>query len=155
MGSDCFSRVINSNFSGDRKCEVNLAVDRVAFFGHARSANVPFVPEYLKLVAGHSRISGSMPIIPVTASAAGIYVNFLTGTTGSLGSTTIDWKLNAYAFGGALNFFSSNATSNATRYVGSGRTVNELSAGPAIDATSTFGSAGIAPSVAFRARVTF
>lgn len=87
----------------------------------------------------------SSAAIIVPASVDGIYVNFVTGATGPMGATTVGWDFNAYASSGALNFFSSNAASNATRYVGSGTTVNVLTVGTVIDATSTFGSAGIAP----------
>lgn len=91
--------------------------------------------------------------IPIPNSGDGIYLNFVTGATGSAGSATAGWDFNAYADVSALNFFSSSAASNNTRYVGTGTTVSVLGVGTLIDATSSFSSAGIAPGGAFRAGV--
>ena len=84
-------------------------------------------------------------------STDGVYVNFVTGSTGS--SAVAGWDFNAYASGNVLRLFSSAAASNTTRYVGIDTTVDLLASGTMINASSMLATAGVLSSAAFSAGV--
>lgn len=102
-----------------------------------------------------SVICSSAPI-EIENSINGIYLNFVTGGS-SVTASIAGWDFNAYASNGtvaSMNFFSSMATTNTTRYLGTGATVDVLAGGTMIDATSHLIPAGISPGGAFQAGVT-
>ena len=98
-------------------------------------------------------ICASTPI-NIPADINGIYVNFVTGASGTSGSGTVGWDFSSYASGTTIRFFSPAGAANLTRYVGTGGTVDLLAAGTMIDATSTLATAGVNQPGAFQAGVT-
>ena len=89
----------------------------------------------------------------IPANIDGIYVNFVTGSSGTGGSTTPGWDFNAYANGNVIGFFSSTAPTNTTRYVGIGPPIALLAPGTRIDASSPLVPAGTVTPGVFRTGV--
>ncbi len=98
-------------------------------------------------------ICASTPI-NIPADINGIYVNFVTGATGTSGSGTAGWDFSSYASGGNLRFFSSSGAANTTRYVGTGSTVDLLAGGTIINSSSVLATTGTNQPGAFLAGVT-
>ncbi len=96
----------------------------------------------------------SSPALNVPVTTSGIYVNFVTGASGTSGSGTAGWDLNPWASSSNLRFFSSASAANTTRYVGTGTTVDLLASGTMIDGSSTLATAGVNLPGAFQAGVT-
>lgn len=92
--------------------------------------------------------------ISIPANINGIYVNFVTGASGTSGPSTAGWDFSAYASSSTLRFFSSSAAANMTRYVGTAGTADLLGAGTMIDASSILSPTGTVLPGAFQAGVT-
>ena len=92
--------------------------------------------------------------ISIPANLNGIYVNFVTGASGTTGTSTAGWDFSAYASGSSIRFFSSSSANNSTRYVGTGSTADLLASGTMIDASSTLAATGTVQPGAFQAGVT-
>lgn len=92
--------------------------------------------------------------VPIPADINGVYLNFVTGATGTSGPATPGWDFSAYASSATLRFFSSAGTNNTTQYVGTGTTIDLLAAGTIISAASTLAPTGIVQPGAFQAGVT-
>ncbi|MEO7012942.1 MAG: hypothetical protein ABI127_01435 [Dokdonella sp.] len=92
--------------------------------------------------------------IAIPADINGVYVNFVTGASGTSGAGTAGWDFSAYASGGTLRFYSSAGAANTTQYVGTGTTISLLAAGTMIDASSALSPAGVVLPGAFQAGVT-
>jgi len=95
--------------------------------------------------------AGTVPIA-VPATTAGVYLNLVTGATGTSGSGTAGWDVNIWASSGNIRFYSTAASGSS--YVGTGTVVDVLAAGTMIDASSTFNATGTSTSPGFQAGVT-
>ena len=82
-------------------------------------------------------------LFAIPADINGVYVNFVTGASGTSGAGTAGWDFSAYASGGTLRFYSSAGAANTTQYVGTGTTISLLAAGTMIDASSALSPAGV------------
>ncbi len=70
----------------------------------------------------------------------GVYINFLTGATGTSGGTTAGWDFNAYNSGTALSFFWNQAVANTSGGVAAvaAGPYSDLPGGSVISSASTF-----------------
>ena len=98
-------------------------------------------------------VCSSTPI-SIPADINGIYVNFVTGASGTSSGSATGWDFSAYATSSTLRFFSSANANNTTRYVATGSTADLLAAGTMIDASSVLAPTGTVQPGAFQAGVT-
>ena len=86
--------------------------------------------------AAYAAVVCAAPSIAVPQNIDGVYINLVTGATGTTGGTTAGWDFNPYA-SSSSTLLSFNAATGAG-YVASGLLITPLSAGTPIDASSTF-----------------
>lgn len=87
-------------------------------------------------VSGVAAIVCDNPSIAVPQNIDGIYLNLVTGATGTTGSAVPDWDFNPYASSSAtlLSFYSAAGAG----YVSSGGAIGALAGGTTIGASSTY-----------------
>jgi len=86
--------------------------------------------------AAYAAVVCAAPSLAVPQNIDGVYINLVTGATGTTGTSTVGWDFNPYA-SSSSTLLSFNAATGAG-YVASGLLITPLSAGTPIDASSTF-----------------
>ena len=86
--------------------------------------------------AAYAAVVCAAPSIAVPQNIDGVYINLVTGATGTTGSGTVGWDFNPYASSSSTLLSFNGATGSG--YVASGGVISALSAGTPIDASSTF-----------------
>ncbi|MBX7102828.1 MAG: PEP-CTERM sorting domain-containing protein [Gemmataceae bacterium] len=83
----------------------------------------------------------SNTVIPIPVNLDGVYLNVITGLTGTAGSGTAGWDINPYS-ATTLQWFQPNTTNHGfiTNLGSSATLVDNLAIGSLIDVSSTFGS---------------
>ena len=94
--------------------------------------------------------------IPAPATAAGIYLNVVTGANAVTPAGAPGWDLNPYATGGNLGFFTSTAPANTNAVVLSGGVAAALALGNTVGPGNTYTAGGTAGTAgtAFRTTAT-
>jgi hypothetical protein len=79
--------------------------------------------------------------IPIPANIDGVYLNVITGATGTSGSSVSGWDVNPYALSTGPAFFSPNTNATVASQhgvVGSGTTVTDIGPAGVVGPASTF-----------------
>ncbi len=138
-----------------KKCNKQAGNQKSRFARSAVLASLAMAAATVGSSQAFAAVLCSSTPISIPADINGVYVNFVTGATGTSGSGTAGWDFSAYAASGPiLRFFSSSGAANTTQYVGTGTTVDLLAAGTMIDASSVLATAGVVQPGAFQAGVT-
>ena len=86
--------------------------------------------------SAYAAVVCATPSIAVPQNIDGVYINLVTGATGTTGGTTAGWDFNPYASSSSTLLSFNGATGSG--YVASGGVISALSAGTPIDASSTY-----------------
>lgn len=88
-------------------------------------------------VAATAAIVCAAPSLSIPQNIDGLYINLVTGATGTSGSAVTGWDFNPYA-SSSSTLLSFNAAAAGAGYASSGGVISALSAGTVIDASTTF-----------------
>ena len=89
-------------------------------------------------VSGIAAITCSSAPLPVPATNDGVYLNLVTGATGSTGSAATGWDINLYKSGSALYFYWPATPANSAGGVSTASVYDALAAGATIGSGQTY-----------------
>ncbi len=83
-------------------------------------------------------VDGPATNISVPATIDGVYINLVTGATGTTGGATAGWDLDPYSGSSVLKFFWPSTPATSSGAVAVGSTYTALTVGASVSAASTF-----------------